>query len=223
MNPVRSEVAVKRQVEDPEGFLIGFETQVVFDRSLAGDRYDNVGLIIRCSEFRSCFRTSACCSSTPSVTFLGARSQHERPDEPSRKARLTRSWRFLSDTHHYSRSAPGRASDNAALAGHDQRQAVSDNTTDAILAGYTELLERSPLSANTRRAYRRQVAQYLAWLEERPGADRALEDVHARDFAVRDYRHDLRAKALGRLGERGAGGARPTVPALGSRATKGPA
>ena len=65
--------------------------------------------------------------------------------------------------------------------------------TAELLAGYRRDLERSPLAANTRTAYGRQVTRYLRWLEDRgEGVDAALSDPLGRDFAVRDYRSHLR-------------------------------
>jgi site-specific recombinase XerD len=60
----------------------------------------------------------------------------------------------------------------------------------AVLDGYLAHLERSPLSANTRRSYGREARRYLGWLAGR--GDEALSDPFARDYAVRDYRHELK-------------------------------
>jgi integrase/recombinase XerC len=65
--------------------------------------------------------------------------------------------------------------------------------TAELLADYRRELERSPLAANTRTAYGRQVRRYLGWLDDRAeGVDAALSDPLGRDFAVRDYRSYLR-------------------------------
>ncbi len=65
--------------------------------------------------------------------------------------------------------------------------------TAELLADYRRDLERSPLAANTRIAYDRQVRRYLGWLAERgQGVDAALSDPLGRDFAVRDYRSHLK-------------------------------
>jgi integrase/recombinase XerC len=60
-----------------------------------------------------------------------------------------------------------------------------------VLDGYLAHLERSPLSANTRRAYGQVARRYLEWLAGR-GSDEALSDRFARDHAVRDYRRELK-------------------------------
>lgn len=62
-----------------------------------------------------------------------------------------------------------------------------------IFAEYDGWLSRQPLAANTRRAYRTQVRQFCAFLEEAPDAYRdALTDPRARDYAVRDYKTYLK-------------------------------
>ena len=100
------------------------------------------------------------------------------------------------DTSDYQSSDTVCTTDNALGTPCDRLNIVSDNKSATVLAGYAEHLDRSPLSANTRRAYRRQVARYLEWLEERPSAEIALDDPHARDFCVRDYRHALKEQRL---------------------------
>jgi len=54
---------------------------------------------------------------------------------------------------------------------------------------YAAWLERQPLAANTRRAYRVRVAQYCAYLATTPvDAGDPLRDIHAASYAARDYR-----------------------------------
>ncbi|MDP9475009.1 MAG: tyrosine-type recombinase/integrase [Actinomycetota bacterium] len=59
---------------------------------------------------------------------------------------------------------------------------------------YEGWLSRQPLSANTKRAYRTRVSQYLEYLAATPVEyGNPLEDLHARDYAVRDYKSYLKA------------------------------
>ncbi len=67
---------------------------------------------------------------------------------------------------------------------------IAASSTAATLDGYLAHLKRSPLSANTRRAYGREARSYLDWLAGRGGD--ALTDPFARDYAVRDYRRELK-------------------------------
>ena len=61
-------------------------------------------------------------------------------------------------------------------------------------AEYEGWLSRQPLSANTKRAYRTRVSQYLEYLAATPVEyGDPLEDLHARDYAVRDYKSYLKA------------------------------
>lgn len=61
-------------------------------------------------------------------------------------------------------------------------------------AGYEAWLESQPLSANTKRTYRVRVAQFLEHLSAKYLAEYGdpLEDSHARDYAVRDYKTHLK-------------------------------
>jgi integrase/recombinase XerC len=70
---------------------------------------------------------------------------------------------------------------------------VSVGRASEVTAAYHAELDRLPLSANTRRAYRTRVANFLAWLvsADLDGGD-PLADPHARDYAVRDYTRHLR-------------------------------
>jgi site-specific recombinase XerD len=70
---------------------------------------------------------------------------------------------------------------------------VSIGRAGEVTAAYQAELDRLPLSANTRRAYRTRVANFLAWLvsADLDGGD-PLADPHARDYAVRDYTRHLR-------------------------------
>jgi len=67
---------------------------------------------------------------------------------------------------------------------------IAASSTASALDGYLAHLERSPLSANTRRAYGQGARRYLGWLAGR--GDEALSDPFARDHAVRDYRYELK-------------------------------
>lgn len=58
-----------------------------------------------------------------------------------------------------------------------------------VRAVYEGWISRQPLSANTKRTYRTRVSQFLEYLAAAP-ADYGdpLEDLHAREYAVRDYK-----------------------------------
>ncbi len=60
-------------------------------------------------------------------------------------------------------------------------------------ASYSTWLDRQPLSINSRRTYRARVKQYCEYLASTPPeyAD-PLSDLHARDYAVRDYKTHLK-------------------------------
>lgn len=62
-----------------------------------------------------------------------------------------------------------------------------------MLADYRTALHRADLSDDARRAYASRVAGFLHWLTDtgQPDGD-PLNDPHARDFAVRDYRTHLK-------------------------------
>ncbi len=67
---------------------------------------------------------------------------------------------------------------------------MTETRTPAGASGaYAGWLERQPLAANTRRAYRVRVAQYCAYLATTPiDAGDPLRDIHAASYAARDYR-----------------------------------
>lgn len=70
---------------------------------------------------------------------------------------------------------------------------------EALAVDYLTWIERGGLSAHTKRAYPRAVADFLDWLGRHPEHADALSDPHARDYAVRDYKRDrLTGKANGR-------------------------
>src|SRR6266498_1803115 len=73
---------------------------------------------------------------------------------------------------------------------------VTVGRASELTGAYHAELDRLPLSANTRRAYRTRVAGFLAWLvtADLDGGD-PLTDLHARDYAVRDYTRHLRVVA----------------------------
>jgi len=73
---------------------------------------------------------------------------------------------------------------------------MSDNTPAAVLDAYWSHLERSPLSAHTRRAYWGHATRYVAWLADRDDTGSALTDSSSRDFAVRDWRRELKDRRL---------------------------
>jgi site-specific recombinase XerD len=61
-------------------------------------------------------------------------------------------------------------------------------------AEYQGWLSRQPLSPNTKRTYRTRVSQYLEYLAATSAEyGDPLEDLHARDYAVRDYKSYLKA------------------------------
>lgn len=63
-----------------------------------------------------------------------------------------------------------------------------------VLVAYNEWLDRQPLAAETRTAYRFQVRQYGAYLAQRPSTDDALYTPFARDYAIRDYKTYLKTE-----------------------------
>lgn len=68
-------------------------------------------------------------------------------------------------------------------------------TLEQTLAAYNAWLERQPLAAKTRIAYRLQVRQYGAYLAQRPPTpDDPLYTPFARDYAVRDYKTYLKTE-----------------------------
>ena len=62
-----------------------------------------------------------------------------------------------------------------------------------VTAGYQLWLVRQPLSPNTRRTYLGRVRQYCAYLRA-SGNDygNPLSDLHARDYAIRDFKSYLK-------------------------------
>ncbi len=68
-------------------------------------------------------------------------------------------------------------------------------TLEQILTAYDAWLDRQPLAAKTRVAYRFQVHQYGAYLVQRPPAvDDPLRTPFARDYAIRDYKSYLKTE-----------------------------
>ncbi len=66
---------------------------------------------------------------------------------------------------------------------------------EQTLRAYDIWLDRQPLAANTRNAYRLQVHQYGAYLAQRPvEEDDPLSQAFARDYAVRDYKTYLKTE-----------------------------
>ncbi len=68
-------------------------------------------------------------------------------------------------------------------------------TLQQTLTAYSAWLDRQPLAAKTRLAYRLQVHQYGAYLAQcPPTADDPLRTPFARDYAVRDYKTYLKTE-----------------------------
>ena len=68
-------------------------------------------------------------------------------------------------------------------------------TLEQTLTAYDAWLDRQPLAAKTRVAYRFQVRQYGAYLAQRPPtSDDPLRTTFARDYAVRDYKTYLKVE-----------------------------
>ncbi len=66
-------------------------------------------------------------------------------------------------------------------------------TTAVALTAYEHWLARQPLSAHTRRTYLTQVRRYCAYLSTFHWEDgHPLQESHARDYAVRDYKTALK-------------------------------
>src|ERR1700726_4073015 len=66
---------------------------------------------------------------------------------------------------------------------------------EQTLMAYDAWLDRQPLAAKTRVAYRLQVRQYGAYLAHRPPtADDPLRAPFARDYAIRDYKSYLKTE-----------------------------
>ena len=79
--------------------------------------------------------------------------------------------------------------ENAASAVVQHPELTPENA--AVLAGYADHLERSPLSGHSPRTYLSAIRAYLAWLQEAPADGDPLNDAAAKDWAVRDYRSYL--------------------------------
>ena len=70
---------------------------------------------------------------------------------------------------------------------------LEEDKREEISASYEAWLGRQPLSENTRRAYRVRTGQYLEYLSATPAEyGNPLEDPHARDYAVRDFKAYLK-------------------------------
>jgi site-specific recombinase XerD len=68
-------------------------------------------------------------------------------------------------------------------------------TLEQTLTGYDSWLDRQPLAAKTRVAYRLQVRQYGAYLAQRPPiTDDPLRTPFARDYTIRDYKTYLKTE-----------------------------
>jgi len=79
--------------------------------------------------------------------------------------------------------------ENAASAVAQAPELTPENA--AVLAGYADHLERSPLSGHSPRTYLGAIRAYLAWLQGAPVDGDPLNDAAAKDWAVRDYRSYL--------------------------------
>jgi len=62
-----------------------------------------------------------------------------------------------------------------------------------VLASYARWLKRQPLAARSRDAYLAQVKGFIGWLVGSQHGAEALADPHVRDWAVRDYKRDVKA------------------------------
>ncbi len=72
--------------------------------------------------------------------------------------------------------------------------ASAEDRWTRVAAGYEGWLARQPLSENTKRAYRTRVSRFLEYLAATPAEyGDPLEDLYARDYAVRDYKSHLKA------------------------------
>lgn len=70
---------------------------------------------------------------------------------------------------------------------------LNEGRREEISEEYGAWLERQPLSENTRRAYRVRAGQYLEYLAATPAEyGDPLENAHARDYAVRDFKAHLK-------------------------------
>src|SRR6266487_1147848 len=70
---------------------------------------------------------------------------------------------------------------------------ASFTTVSEALASYEQWLPSQPLSAHTRRTYLTQVTQYCTYLSTFPWEyGHPLQEPHARDYAVRDYKTALK-------------------------------
>src|SRR5450759_3350214 len=68
-------------------------------------------------------------------------------------------------------------------------------TLEETLTAYNAWLDRQPLAAKTRIAYRFQVRQYGAYLAQHPlTVDDPLRTPFARDYAIRDYKTYLKTE-----------------------------
>lgn len=67
-------------------------------------------------------------------------------------------------------------------------------TLEQALTAYNDWLDRQPLAAKTRAAYRFQVRQYGSYLPQRPSKDDPLYTPFTRDYAVRDYKTYLKVE-----------------------------
>ena len=104
----------------------------------------------------------------------------------------------LIDNEHCPLQDPPCVANNALLSHERGGETTSDNRKDdgRAVAGaeYKGRLARQPLSANTKRAYRTRVSQYLEYLAATAMEyGDPLEYLHARDDAVRDYKGHLNA------------------------------
>ena len=70
---------------------------------------------------------------------------------------------------------------------------LEEGRREEIASAYEAWLERQPLSENTRRAYRVRAGQYLEYLAATPAEyGDPLNGLHARDYAVRDFKSYLK-------------------------------
>jgi integrase/recombinase XerC len=72
------------------------------------------------------------------------------------------------------------------------RDDVRGDAVRGALGRYLEDLAGQPLAARTREAYGAKVSAYIDWLAGLPGAEGALREPRARDFAARDFKRHLK-------------------------------
>jgi hypothetical protein len=83
------------------------------------------------------------------------------------------------------------ASGNRGLRNRLPRRDLSGASRDAM-ADYSKQLRMAPLAPVSRAKYLSRLRGFLAWLADSDASGDPLNDAAARDWAVRDYRRDLK-------------------------------